>query len=381
VSAKRDDIQFHLAWEGDDVRLRARFVLAIADICAGFWQHGAMAGGAIVKFGVSGARWTYPGAINSAGTIAGTYQVDGHKYTYGAFVRGSDGSVVAFQPGGTRDDGMMNVFINDTGEVAGSYEHHSKTYGEFGVGWIRDTGGAITKFRVRGHGGSTYVASVNGTGYIAGSWGDSDSSPEHGYLRAPDGKFQSFDAPNEAYGTGVTGLNDENVITGSYADTNYTSHGYVRAADGTFAEFDAPDAGSGEEEGTYPAAIDSAGKIAGSYVDTAKVDHGFIRTAAGAIAEFDAPGACGNCGTRVLAINNRGAVAGVYADANNMTHGFVRAGDGTFTEIDVPAKYPRGTWAAAINDHGQVTGSFSFGRSRDGQSEGFVMKVHKSQER
>src|SRR5215469_8855329 len=49
------------------------------------------------------------------------------------------------------------------------------------------------------------------------------------------GIFVTFDVPGAVGGTFAAAINNEGVITGSWADANGTSHGYLRAAhNGTF---------------------------------------------------------------------------------------------------------------------------------------------------
>ena len=73
----------------------------------------------------------------------------------------------------------------------------------------------------------------------------------HGFLRTPDGKVTSFEAPGAGLGHGLDqgtvaySINDLGVIAGQYQDSNYVFHGFVRYPDGSFTKFDAPGAGTG----------------------------------------------------------------------------------------------------------------------------------------
>ena len=69
----------------------------------------------------------------------------------------------------------------------------------------------------------------------------------HGFLRAPNGKITTFDAPDAGsqggQGTGVSfpgGLNDWGAVTGAYLDQSGNLHGYVRFPEGAITEFDPP---------------------------------------------------------------------------------------------------------------------------------------------
>ena len=76
----------------------------------------------------------------------------------------------------------------------------------------------------------------------------------HGFLRTPDGKIISFDAPGLGYGldqgTVALSINDLGVIAGQYQDSNYVCHGFVRYPNGSFTKFDVPGAGTGAFQGT-----------------------------------------------------------------------------------------------------------------------------------
>jgi hypothetical protein len=80
-------------------------------------------------------------------------------------------------------------------------------------------------------------------------------------------------------GTFAFSINPEGAITGQYTDTSNTNHGFVRAPDGKYTTFDAPHAAGGNiAAGTRPETINRAGAITGYYVDKKNVNHGFLRT-------------------------------------------------------------------------------------------------------
>lgn len=203
----------------------------------------------------------------------------------------------------------------------------------------------------------------------------------------------SFDAPGagtgELQGTFVLGINASGVITGVYSNAMGVTHAFIRAADGTFTTFDAPDAGSTSPgfEGTIPSSINANGDVAGVYIDANHAYHGFVRSAAdGTITEFDAPGAstAANRGTAPLAINDSGQVVGVYTTGALGTpstdYGFLRAADGTITTLTEPDAGSgenargdkQGTEAIAINDSGEITGQYI---DSDNIAHGFVLSA------
>ena len=120
----------------------------------------------------------------------------------------------------------------------------------------------------------------------------------HGFVRAPDGRITTFDAPGAGTGSGqgtvpssVDCLNQAGEITGFYFDASSAVHGFVRATDGDITTFDVPGAGTGSGQGTYGYGINLAGMIEGTYVDSNGVYHGYVRTRDRDITPFDVLGA------------------------------------------------------------------------------------------
>ena len=73
-------------------------------------------------------------------------------------------------------------------------------------------------------------------------------------------KIVTFDAPGAGIGTLATAINPGGAIAGPYIDANNAFHGYVRAPDGTFTTFDAPDAGNGLTRAPTPSASTRQGR-------------------------------------------------------------------------------------------------------------------------
>jgi hypothetical protein len=178
------------------------------------------------------------------------------------------------------------------------------------------------------------------------------------------GTFITFDAPGAGtgsdQGTFPADINQAGDITGGYNDANGVGHSFVRASNGTFTTFDVS---GGTSSG---GGINPAGTVAGSYVylnDPNSVPHLYLRTRNGAFSTFDVPG---NVVLFFLSesINPAGAITGTYRDRNLVSHGFLRASDGSIAIVDAPGAdtnfgFFNGTQAVGINPEGVILGSYT----------------------
>ena len=158
----------------------------------------------------------------------------------------------------------------------------------------------------------------------------------HGFLRAPEGKITTFDAPgagttpDAAQGThvddyasfGTSALNPAGAIAGLLITSSGLGRGFLRTPQGRYTSFDAP----GETNGTFPGNINPEGAITGYYLDANFLNHGFLRAPDGKFTTIDVPGAGTSAyqGTIPAGINPSGAITGFWGDANGATHGFLR---------------------------------------------------------
>jgi hypothetical protein len=191
-------------------------------------------------------------------------------------------------------------------------------------------------------------------------------------------RFITFDAPGagqaSGQGTGCFAYTDCSVLinswgatTGYYLDANNVFHGFVRSPDRKFTSFQAPgaDTTAGDFNGTTPNAISDAGAIAGVYYDANSVDHGFLRSSDGRMTTFDPPG---STATIPIAINLESDIVGYYLDENSLFGGFLRRADGTFATWKDPnacntantgtSAFCGGTGAFNINIFGVIAGNY-----------------------
>jgi hypothetical protein len=341
----------------------------------------------IITFDAPGAgsaaagQGTFPYDINTEGAITGEYGDAG--WWWHGFVRTPDGRIKTFDAPGTSpvaNTGTQPISINPAGAIAGSYWYYQES-GPYGCNsFLRAPDGTFTTFEAPGA-LWTYAGNINPAGTIAGDYQDT-SYVYHGFVRAPDAVITPFDVtptfPDPAPGTEPwqgtytslsSALNPEGAITGYYIDAGWVYHGFVRAPDGRFKTFDAPGVGTTEAEmGTYPQSINPEGTITGYFWDANWVGHGFLRTRDGRITTFDAPGAGADPGstegTFPMAINANGTITGYLQDTKWLTHGFSRSPDGKFTTFDVPGEGTvpgtwEGTWPMRINANGTITGGYN----------------------
>jgi len=177
----------------------------------------------------------------------------------------------------------------------------------------------------------------------------------------PAATVSQIDAPNATY-TDAVGINNHGDIVGGFGDAQGRLHGYVLRR-GTFTTLDFPAQGV---HATVAKGINDRGQVAGFYVLSGSDIHGFVWDG-GTFTQIDAPDADI---TYLHGINNRGQVVGhSRKDLFALARGFVWA-NGDFTFMDVPGVLIVGQRdeTMAINDGGQVVGSFQ----RGGVDHGFL---------
>lgn len=239
----------------------------------------------------AGAYGTFPIGLNLAGAIVG-YSLDSN-YLFHAFLRSPDGKIYAFVGPGSCD----------TGTSTGCYGNEA--------------------------------TAINFWGTSVGNFMDNSGNfVSHGLIRHPDGTLVPFDVPGAGTGTDqgtgcpgcASGLNQWGAIAGTYTDRNNVHHGFLRSPNGKFTTFDAPGAGTDSYEGTgcrddCPVSLNDRGAIMGSYIDSNFVLHGYLRTPDGKILTVDP---LGSLFTWSSSMNDSGAITGYYLDANGVYHGFLR---------------------------------------------------------
>jgi hypothetical protein len=247
------------------------------------------------------------------------------------------------------NNGTYPSGINVWGAITGSYQDTNNTY----HGFLRSPDGKFITFDAPGADlgpyNGTAPSAINDWGAIMGSYYDA-SGFGHGFLRSPEGKFTTFNIPGAGGGgPDPIAMNLEGSIAGYYTDSNSSFHAFLRTPDGKITTWIGPDECTGStSEGCYGSGatnINVFGIVVGGYEDNSGnfVHHSFVRSLDGKLRIFDAPGAGSGsyqgtgCPGCALGFNVWGAVAGTYIDTNSVQHGFLRSPDGTFTSFDAPS--------------------------------------------
>jgi probable HAF family extracellular repeat protein len=290
---------------------------------------------------VSGRRWppirplngieTVATGINNHGDIVGYFSDSATPAGTHGFVRWANGTFTIVDDPNSNSSPVSTIAyaISDTGTIVGEYSDAITIHG-----FLRKPDGAYET--INGPGAVlSYCVDVNSADEVVCQY----QVPEGvffstlGLIRYADGKTTTFGAPGAAAeGTFVGGicgyagypaLSSEGEITGFYYDSDSVPHGYLRYPNGTITEFSAPGAGTGSYTGTVPASVNSLGTIVGStqsgppsFGDT------FVRFAGDAIVPFNVPVA-GQLGTNACAISSLDEFTGYWVDSNFVSHGFI----------------------------------------------------------
>jgi hypothetical protein len=323
----------------------------------------------IIEFDAPGAdQGTVPEQNNLFGLVTGfSFDVNGVAH---GFVRFPDGKFTSLDApdAGTMPDSGQGTFafgITDAGTVVGS----SVDANGVAHGFVRAPDGTFTTFNAPLAGSmpnsnpleGTFALAINPAGASSGVYVDANGM-SHGFVRASDGTITSFDPSGSVFTNGATeGINPAGVISGAYTDSNGVSHGFVRAPDGTITSFDAPGAGTSPGQGSGATMINPRGTTPGLTIDANNVNHGFLRFSNGTFTTFDVPGAGTGPGqgTSANASNIANITTGNFIDASDVQHGFVRTPGGKIFKFDAPNAGTgpfEGTVPFSINPEGAITG-------------------------
>ena len=236
--------------------------------------------------------------------------------------------------------------INNRGDIVGDYLDAANVRRGF---WRHLNGSFATIVAPGDTGNFTRARGINSRQTISGDFYTLADNTFHGYL-LQNGAFTQFDiAP--LVSTDIFGINDAGNFVGATGSIIQPNMGFVHIG-GTTTTFSIPGSFDSQALG-----INNANLVVGSYRDASFINHGFIRAANGNISSpVDYPG---SSSTIFNGVNNRGWVVGSYTDAQGRLHGLFRKNATTYVTYDFPNAVE--TSFNGINDFGVIVGRYTDG--------------------
>lgn len=225
----------------------------------------------------------------------------------------------------------------------------------------------------------TQVTGINNEGVTVGFWADANNANmvnnNFGFVEKNGVFFDVVDPMGKGKAAGgmtveqLLGVNDADKSVGFWTDANGNNHGFTYdIGSKSFSEVDISGFAS-----TTTTAINNEGHIAGFVTAANGNDVSFIKE--GNQLEW-LSGPKGAVSVQALGINNEDQVVGSYTDATGQMHGFLFDEQSkTYATIDDPngVKGPTGmTVLNGINDKGQIVG---FYLDKAGNTDGIVVNV------
>ena len=209
---------------------------------------------------------------------------------------------------------------------------------------------------------------INQSGLISGYFGSGAAGhPNKGYLLGDDGMggYRSENFPGSAQ-TQVTGLNDDGVTVGFWANAKGANFGFYRAH-GRFHNADFPTTNHAKPPIDQLLGVNDQRTAVGFYNDSAGNSHGYSYSLTSRrYSRIMVPGASS---VTAAAINNRGDIAGFETNGGNV-EGFLKLTSGHVITLNVPGASM--TQAFGVNDGDIVVGAYQVGTGSSTQSHGFI---------
>jgi uncharacterized membrane protein len=258
----------------------------------------------------------------------------------------------------------MPTGINDNGQVTGLF-----VFGHDGRGFIRNSDGTFLPRVVEPNdsGGLTEPTGINNSPMICGFF---SSSPVHtrGFFFR-NGAYTEFDVPGSFNGTQIYGVNDAGDFIGHYdAAGGSESFMFIDVA-GQLTTFDVP---SHTAYAALPRGINNNQEVVGTYEDYSggnSYSFGFYRDAEGNII---APlSVAPRTDTTLAAINDKGQIVGSYGTFRSY-HAVLMTLEGELVTYDYPGA--KSTGFTGINNNGDICGWYK-ADGNNGAIVGFIAHV------
>ena len=226
-------------------------------------------------------------------------------------------------------------------------------------------GGSYTPIENPDSVGNTSVYGINDNGHILGYY-------EGGYFLKTEAGYQPLENYN-GYLTEYTGINKSGKTTGYYWDSDGYARGFIKNG-GSFTEIKHPDAANNCDRpgqcGTFITGINNNDQVTGYYINATGVRHGFVRDGESYIPIEHPDGYNKVINTHVTGINDEGRMSGYFWSADDRyARGFVTDGDRLIEIVHPEATgESHGTYVYGINKSGRIVGWFEGG----GKARGFL---------
>jgi len=195
---------------------------------------------------------------------------------------------------------------------------------------------------------STTVFGINDSNIVAGSYNDT-ANVEHGFFGPLDGSnYTVFDLGGDVTGTEPRAIGNDGTITGLAKVSGFTfGEEFYRRPDGTTNIISV---GVNTFDGVAQG-MNGADRFVGDFIDRAGVRAGYIGENGKYLHRIKVPLTVTSTNPR--GVNDKGVTAGSYTDTAAIQHGFVKDRD-TVTTLDYPGALS--TAAEGINNKGVVSG-------------------------
>lgn len=207
--------------------------------------------------------------------------------------------------------------INDSNAITGSwYDPSGAEHGYVGS----FTGANYTTFDDSTDPG-TEPRGINNAGYVSGFDNSGGSSPS-AYIpfeRAPSGAISNVAMDGNVLNGLIQGINNKNVFTGGYENSNLQFVGYI-GANGKYSK--GLNLKGITSTGFAGRGVNDKGDIVGWYYDTNGVQHGLLLPSGKTAVRIDDPDKSA-VSTVLEGINNNGEITGQWTDSSSDIHGFV----------------------------------------------------------
>lgn len=269
----------------------ALFLFALAPL--------AMAQGTYTQIAVPGALDTYPGAIDSAGDVVGSYTDD--QYNFHGFLLSNGTYTTINVPGG--EDYTIATGINDNGKIVGfsrptllgfEYDVQTATFTT-----LSDPNGTITE-----------PCCINNNGVIGGAY--YNTGGPYGFALV-DSTYRTL-TPPETTTSSVIGV----TASGEFILSSVTSANkavYYSYSDGSYSKISFP---GNIDNGLIFGVNPQGTEFVGAYSPNIETAAGFVYQN-GVLTTLQFPG---STDTNAEGVNRFGEVVGIYTDASGYQQGF-----------------------------------------------------------